>query len=242
MKTASNCLIANENWEKFFFFFFFHSTRHKSSRSSQSSFINVPHFPQWKVFNWQAQEWKRKTFGNETLLVSLLSYFFLWLFFYLTRAHTHTLWGKSFWGAHPLPSMFYGCCFSFSFSQPEFSLRKFFHFLFVARVERFFHCFRLTFVTLFTRTWMIARLRSALWAFSDENQRGKLTNFTFSPYHFASRLSLFFPFSYITAFFIGKCRRQNAFHVSTLSLFRRSHALNSRSRFSRNEKKNIFIQ
>lgn len=176
----------------------------------QSSFIHAPYFPQWKSWK-QAQEWKRR---EKLLRTKQLAFRFCPIFqlglFRLTRAHI--------FGTYPFASLprasFMFCCFSFSFSKPQFSLRKFlFHFLdfhswTTFRVEgafthRNFHIFFTHFNN--TKTFhdiFILFLRISL-------------DFTFLSHHFVFRLSLSSLFMH-HSLFVGKCQRR-LFHTSTLS-------------------------
>lgn len=99
---------------------------------------------------------------------------------------------------------FYDRCFSFSFSKPNFSLRKFFHFLiFFSQGWKFLSTYSLSGRPKLSRlplnlqaSALCVWWKPALGNFS----RLTFTNFTFQPLHFGFRSSLFLPIPCITFF------------------------------------------
>lgn len=157
-------------------------------------------------------EKKGEIVENRTACVSLLSYFSTWVV--LSHSLTH-IWAISF--PSPPRASFMLCCFSFSFSKPQFSLRKFLlHFLaflsltnfkgwksfFSSNFSHFFHSHNntttfnqllITFPPIFTLFYLF------------------VSSFCLSIITFSS---LFMHHS----IFVGKCQRQ-IFHIfHTLSL------------------------
>lgn len=128
--------------------------RHKVPGSFHSQFTefihSCPTFSSMKIFpppfhhEVQAQGMEEKSLAflfmgtNETFFISLLSYFRLRLLL-PSRSCTHSqAMGQVL--SFPSPMVLYGCCFSFSFSKPELSLRKSaFHFLFFFRSKNWKH-------------------------------------------------------------------------------------------------------
>lgn len=174
----------------------------------------------------------RELFGNETFFLSRLPYFFLWLLFPLTRAHTSCWAGPQ----NPLPHFLWLLFFIQLFPTWIF-IEENFPFC-VARLESFFHD-RIS--ALFTRFSMIPRVRRRTQTISPSRHWESLTNLPFCLIILPFDCHFFLPFSYITAFSLENVEDKlfHKFHALdepflTLALF----PLDSHQDFP--EKKKIF--
>lgn len=154
-----------------------------------------------------------------------------WLFSHLSRAHM-------FSGACPFPppSLFMVAVFHSAFTNLNFHWGKFSIF-FSFDLRRIFH--QKTF-SLFTQTFVARWLSQNFQRFSDENRRENPVKFTFSPYHFAFRLSLLIHHSFFIGNFVRGQKFFHTFHTLALSLSVAPTTISlSTLRFSRTREKHF---
>lgn len=185
-------LITNEKlgWKSFSFRKNVDEEFQVPSHEIQSSFIHVPHFPQWKceeagTGNGNEEQSRERTKQSSFRVCPIFRLDCSPVSLALTLLE----------GNFPpfLPNI-YGCCFSFSFSKPEFSLKNFSIFSSFARAELFFKALATNFLHFSLRSEQLV----GLWA-HDNHFRARilskiLTTLPFCLFILRFDRHFFFPF------------------------------------------------